>query len=138
MPMSREMGIGEVASRLNLSADTLRYYEKIGLLKAIPRQGGQRRYRQEHLNRLRFIRRAQSIDFSLEEIGQLLDLSEDPISSRSEVREMAQEKLNTIETRLITLQQLHQELTQMVECCQHGAPGPCPIIQQLEQNEPEK
>ena len=92
--------IGVLGNLTGLSADTLRYYEKIGLLQNISRNSGQRRYTQKHLEQLQFIRRAQSMDFSLAEIAQLLQLRIDPVSSRNEVRELAEEKLEAIDQRI--------------------------------------
>ncbi len=130
--MNFSLTIGKLAQQSGLSVDTLRYYERIGLLPGVERVNRQRRYSTDHLQRLHFIRRAQSMDFSLQEIGQLLQLRESPEESRSEVRELAKEKLSAITARLETLQKLHGELSQLVECCQSSGPGPCPIIKNLE------
>lgn len=130
---SRIYSIGTIGKETGLTADTLRYYEKIGLLNDIPRTGGQRRYSQQHLDQLRFIRRAQAMDFSLAEIAQLLDLRVDPVTSRKEVRELAEEKLAAITQRIKTLKKLQKELKGLVEDCHHGGPGACPIIKGLEQ-----
>ena len=124
--------IGAIGRLTGMSADTLRYYEKIGLISDIPRSGGQRRYRQQHLEQLRFIQRAQAMDFSLAEIAQLLKLRLDPVTSRAEVRELATEKLLAINERMRTLRKLQKELRTLVDACQHGAPGACPIIKGLE------
>ena len=124
--------IGAIGKQTGLSADTLRYYEKIGLISDIPRSGGQRRYRRQHLEQLLFIQRAQAMDFSLAEIAQLLKLRLDPVTSRSEVRELAEEKLLAINERMRTLRKLQKELKSLVDECQHGGPGACPIIKGLE------
>ena len=130
---SRIYTIGSLGKQTGISADTLRYYEKIGLLSDIPRTGGQRRYTQEHLGQLQFIRRAQTMDFSLAEISQLLKLRLDPVASRDGVRQLAAEKLDAINERLKTLRKLQKELKGLVDDCQHGEPGACPIIKGLEQ-----
>ena len=124
--------IGVLGNLTGLSADTLRYYEKIGLLQNISRNSGQRRYTQKHLEQLQFIRRAQSMDFSLAEIAQLLQLRIDPVSSRNEVRELAEEKLEAINQRIETLKKLQKELKGLVDDCHHGDPGACPVIIGLE------
>jgi DNA-binding transcriptional MerR regulator len=124
--------IGSLGKQTGLTADTLRYYEKIGLLSNINRTGGQRRYERHHLDQLQFIRRAQAMDFSLAEIAQLLRLRVDPVSSRTEVRQLAEEKLDAISQRISTLRKLQKELQGMINECQHGAPGACPIIKGLE------
>ena len=125
--------IGALATQTELSVDTLRYYEKIGLLQDIPRQNGQRRYTRHHLEQLLFIRRAQAMDFSLAEIDQLIRLRRDPVGSRDEVRELAEEKLEAINQRIEALTKLQQELGGLVQQCKHGGPGACPIIKGLEQ-----
>lgn len=124
--------IGALATETGLSVDTLRYYEKIGLLQDVPRHNGQRRYTQRHLEQLLFIRRAQAMDFSLAEIDQLLKLRMDPVDSRTEVRELAEEKLHAITERIEALTALQQELGELVNKCLHGGPGACPIIKGLE------
>ena len=118
-----------------MSADTLRYYEKIGLLDDIQRTGGQRRYSQRHLDQLQFIRRAQAMDFSLKEIAQLLKLRKDPVGSRTEVRALAEDKLDAINRRIKTLRSLKKELKGLIDECHGSGPGACPIIKGLEMKE---
>lgn len=129
---TKDYSIGALGRMTGFSADTLRYYEKIGLLQDIPRHSGQRRYAQKHLEQLQFIRSAQSMDFSLAEIAQLLQFRVDPISSRGEVRALAEDKLKAINRRIKTLQKLQKELKTLVDDCHHGEPGVCPIITGLE------
>jgi DNA-binding transcriptional MerR regulator len=125
------LSIGAVSAETGLTADTLRYYERIGLLPRVSRNaGGQRRYSDSDLGRLRFIRRAQSMDFSLEEIGGLLQLREQPGDIRSEVRSMTEHKLRAIESRIRELVQLRDELTGLVEQCR-ASEGCCPIIEHM-------
>ena len=130
---SRIYSIGSLGKQTGLTADTLRYYEKIGLLHDIPRTGGQRRYTQQHLDQLNFIRRAQAMDFSLAEIAQLLELRVDSVTSRTEVRQLAEEKLVAINERIKALKKLQKELKGLVDECHHSGPGACPIIKGLEQ-----
>ena len=125
------LSIGDVSEHTGLSADTLRYYERIGLLPSVQRNaGGQRRYSDNDLGRLRFIRRAQSMDFSLDEISGLLQLREQPGDVRSEVRGMTEQKLRAIETRIRELVQLRDELAGLVEQCR-ASEGCCPIIEHM-------
>ena len=124
--------IGEVAKRLNISADTLRYYEKIRLLPPISRSAsGLRIYCDKDLSRLKFIRRAQRMGFSLEEIGQLLSFREAPQQAKPEIRQLAGEKLTDIEEHLRELQSLRNELQLLVNLCAGSKDG-CPIIEGLE------
>jgi len=124
--------IGEVTKQLNISADTLRYYEKIKLLPRITRSAsGLRLYRNKDLSRLKFIRRAQRMGFSLEEIGQLLSFRESPQQAKPEIRQLASEKLVEIESHLKELEHLRNELKLLVNLCLGSKQG-CPIIEGLE------
>jgi len=115
-----------------LSADTLRYYERIGLLPGVARTAsGIRLYGERDLSRLRFIQRAQKMNFSLEEIGALLSLREDPQHARDTVRELTAHKLAEVEARLEELTLLRNELTLLLNLCRGSAEG-CPIIEGME------
>lgn len=125
---TRTWRISEIGELLGLSADTLRYYEKIGLLKQVARtSGGARVYTNKDLSRLRFIRRAQSMNFSLAEIANLLEMREDPQHARDEVRQMTRNKLVEVESQLKELKTLRNELKLLVDLCRGDADG-CPII----------
>ena len=132
---SKIYSIGAIGDQTGLTADTLRYYEKIGLLTDIQRTGGQRRYSQCHLDLLQFIRRAQAMDFSLSEIGELVNLRKDPVGSRAEVRALAEDKLAAITQRIRALRSLQKELKTLVDECHSSGPGACPIIKGLEHKE---
>lgn len=124
--------IGQVTEKLGISADTLRYYEKISILPPIARTpSGLRSYTNEDLSRLRFVRRAQRMGFSLEAIGQLLKFRENPQGAKPRIREMAQEKLVAIEDHLDELQTLRNELKLLINLCRGSADG-CPIIASLD------
>ncbi len=126
--------IGEVTQRLGISADTLRYYEKIGLLPAVHRTpSGIRHYEERDLSRLRFIQRAKAMNFSLEEIGQLLTMREDPQNARNEVRELTRSKLQQVEEQLGKLDTLRKELQLLINLCR-GADDGCPIIDDIDQS----
>ena len=124
--------IGDVTRRLGLSADTLRYYEKIGLLPAVHRTGsGIRQYEERDLSRLRFIQRAKAMNFSLEEIAQLLTMREEPQNARDEVRELTYVKLQQVEEQLQKLDTLRKELQLLVNLCR-GTKNGCPIIDDID------
>jgi MerR family transcriptional regulator, copper efflux regulator len=124
--------IGEVTRRLSISADTLRYYEKIHLLPSVARNAsGLRIYSDKDLSRIKFIKRAQRMSFSLEEIAQLLTFREAPQQAKPEIRQLAGEKLAVIESHLYELQTLRNELQLLVNLCA-GSEGGCPIIEGLE------
>ncbi len=124
--------IGEVGNQLGLSADTLRYYEKIGLLKNIARNpAGRRLYNDQDLSRLRFIQRAQKMNFSLAEIGQLLQMRTDPQHARDEVRLLTANKLETISEHIKDLTTLRDELQLLLNLCRGSKDG-CPIIEGID------
>lgn len=133
--MAKQYLIGEIGSLLGLSADTLRYYEKIGLLTDVQRTPANTRlYSDRDVSRLRFIQRAQKMSFSLAEIKDLLSMREAPQHSRQEVRELTHRKLQEIEAHLQDLTTLRNELTLLVNLCA-GSEGGCPIIEGIEQDE---
>ena len=125
--------IGDVTKLLGISADTLRYYEKIGLLPAINRtDSGIRVYLERDLSRLRFIRRAQKMQFSLKEIAELLKMREDPQHARDEIRLLTRSKLSEVEEHLDDLQFLRNELQLLLNLCTASEDG-CPIIESIDQ-----
>jgi DNA-binding transcriptional MerR regulator len=124
--------IGKVSERLGLTVDTLRYYEKIGLLPPVPRNvSGLRVYNDQDISRLQFIQRAQKMNFTLEEIGQLLKMREGPQKARPKVRELTRRKLEEIETYLADLKTLRDELRRVLSLCTSSADG-CPIIERID------
>lgn len=124
--------IGDVANKTGVSVDTLRYYEKIGLLTNIQRtDAGLRLYCNKDISRLNFIKRAQRMNFSLDEIKQLLAMREDPQRACTEVRQLTANKLHDIEAHLDELTTLRNELTLLLNLCQASDDG-CPIIEDFE------
>ncbi len=124
--------IGDVTRLTGLGADTLRYYEKIKLLPAVHRSAsGIRLYDQRDLSRLRFIQRAKSMNFSLEEIARLLEMREDPQHARDDVRELTHRKLKVVESHMQELDTLRKELTLLINLCR-GSDAGCPIIDDLD------
>ena len=124
--------IGQVTELLGLSADTLRYYEKIGLLKNISRTAsGIRQYSDKNISILKFIQRAQKMNFKLSEIADLLQMREDPQHAKEEVRQLTAAKLNEIEKQLGDLTTLRNELTLLMNLCRGSEDG-CPIIEGID------
>lgn len=124
--------IGEAAERLEIGIDTLRYYEKIRLVPRAARgKGGARVYTEPDLARLRFIRRAQGMGFSLDDIRLLLELRRAPRSARPKARALAARKLAEITERLKEIKQLEGELRLLLNLCDGSAAG-CPIIEGIE------
>jgi len=124
--------IGEITATTGLSADTLRYYEKIQLLPKIQRNAaGLRIYNDKDISRLRFIQRAQKMNFSLAEIKDLLKMRENPQKARKCVRTLTQQKLLEVKSHLKDLKTLHNELTLLVNLCGASEAG-CPIIESMD------
>lgn len=124
--------IGDIARLLGVSADTLRYYEKIGLLPRVGRSGaGLREYGERDVSRLRFIQRAQKMGFSLAEIAHLLAMRENPQQARDDVRTLTAAKLDEVEARLKELTLLRDELRLLLNLCR-GAKDGCPIIETID------
>ncbi len=132
---SRVYKIGDVAELLGLTADTLRYYEKCGVLPKIARTAsGIRQYEEADISRLRFIQRAQKMNFSLAEIRDLLSLREDPQHVRDDVRQLTEQKLQETQAHLAELSTLCNELQLLLDRCRCSKGG-CPIIERIDNDE---
>ena len=119
---------------LGLSIDTLRYYERIGLLPRIVRDsGGRRIYDDEDLARLRFIQRVKRMGFSLAEIAALLEFRSTPLAAKGEVRALTEHKLAEIESHLREVENLRDELRNLLARCQRET-GCCPIVERLDRD----
>lgn len=127
--------IGQVAERAGVNVQTLRYYERIGLLED-PRRSpsGYRLYRPETVRIIRFIKRAQDLGFSLEEIEHLLELRDDRISSCEEVQDLAEAKIRDVDRRIRDLSALRGALETLVRSCVRGDERrECPILEAIEE-----
>ena len=125
------MGIGALAKRAGVGIDTVRYYERNGLLAPKTRlASGYRRYSEVEVARLRFIRRAQALGFTLKEVRELLALSKSRDIAR--VKRRAQEKLADVEQRIAALERVRTGLASLIsECPGHGRAADCPILKTL-------
>ena len=125
------MGIGAVAKRAGVSIDTVRYYEKNGLLAPQARlASGYRRYGGLELSRLRFIRRAQELGFTLKEVRELLGLSKQRDVAR--IKRAAEKRLADVEQRIAALERVRSGLTDLIDACPgHGRAEHCPILKAL-------
>ncbi|MGB1560925.1 MAG: MerR family transcriptional regulator [Sinimarinibacterium flocculans] len=124
--------ISQLAEQAGVGIDTVRYYERSGLLPEPPRRpSGYRDYPPQSLQRLRFIRRAKALGFSLEQIAGLLELS-DQRGDVEAVKRLAQQRLGEVEAKLLELQRIRDGLRGLVKACPgHGATEQCPILQAL-------
>ena len=125
------IGIGTLAKRAGVSIDTVRYYEKSGLLAPQARlASGYRRYGDTQVARLRFIRRAEELGFSLKDIRELLGLSGQRDVAR--VKRSAERKLTEVNKRIAALQRVQLGLSQLIaQCPGHGRADACPILKAL-------
>jgi MerR family mercuric resistance operon transcriptional regulator len=120
--------IGGLARAAGVGVETVRYYQRRGLLPEPVRPPGEiRRYGDQDLKRLRFVRRAQSAGFTLEEIGELLAL--DRTDDRARVRELAADRLTALDARSAELERSRAALERLRSTCASGKKGPCPIIE---------
>ena len=124
MHSSARITIGKLAAAAGVNVETVRYYERRGLIDQPASSGGYRRYGAEHIERLAFIRRAQSMGFSLDEITELVQLND--MTDHRQARQLAEAKLATISERIAHLQQMQHALQHLVKTCKPGKP--CPII----------
>lgn len=121
------MTIGRLASAASVGIETIRYYQRRGLIEMPPATGGYRNYGEAHAERLLFIRRAQSVGFTLEEIAELLRLND--TRDHRLARRLAEEKIADIGTRIAHLEAMVAALRHLVDTCHHGGEDmPCPII----------
>lgn len=126
--------IGELAKRTEVGIETVRFYERQGLLE-IPerRASGYRQSSDETVQVLRFIRRAKELGFTLKEIMRLLDLRSDESSPRSEVRQQAKKKIEEIDSKIADLQRMREGLQSLVgKCHGNGSVVGCPIMEALQ------
>ena len=130
------MKIGELAHRTGVPIDTVRYYERQGLLPQPERQpSGYRSYRTDDVIRLRFVRRAKALGFTLEEVRELLALSGRREDDMGSLKATAEHKLADIEAKLSELTRIRDGLRTLIEACPgHGALGTCPILHALDED----
>ena len=126
---------GEVAEKAEVNPETLRYYERENLIPKPPRSdGGFRLYDESYVDRLRFIRRAKDLGFTLAEIRELLDLRVDDGATCRDVRVQAEEKIGEVEAKIEDLRRIRDALTTLADACreQDGPTSECPILDVLE------
>ena len=130
--------IGQVAKRAGVGVETIRFYERDGLI-AEPARRPASRYRQyppQAVRRVRFIRHAKDLGFTLKEIQELLELRVNPGSTCADVRKRAQEKIADIEERVVSLQRMKTALERLARKCRgQGPTTECPILEELDRGE---
>ncbi len=122
--------IGQLARSAGVNVETVRYYQRVGLIREPARpQGGFRRYPQEAVGRIRFIKRAQRLGFRLQDIAELMELGE---AHCADVREKAQAKRTQIDAQIRDLAAMREALDRLIERCRAGhSDARCPIIESL-------
>ena len=130
--MTEQYSIGAMARTGNCKVQTIRYYEQIGLLpKPRRNSGNQRVYSRQHYDRLRFIRHSRALGFSLDQIRQILALSDEPAHSCEEVDGIAREHLRDVESKIERLQSLRKELKRMISECAGNQVADCRVVKVL-------
>lgn len=124
----------EVAERADVNVQTVRYYERRGLIPEPPRtSAGYRQYRTDHVARIRFIKRAQELGFTLDEAHSLLELRATSTADSSDVRRVAKDKIEEVRTRIRDLMRIEEKLEELVAACDGEQPTEeCPILHALE------
>ena len=133
----RRLTVGQLAREAGINSESVRFYESQGLLPEPPRSaGGYRVYSQDSLLRIRFIKRAQDLGFSLKEIRELLSLSEDTASDCAEVRALAQTKVEEIAQKIQALQSMKRALSELASSCPgSGSVASCSILESIGSHE---
>src|SRR5258706_1483124 len=129
--------IGQVARQAGVGVETVRFYEREGLLEEPPRRAsGYRQYSEQVVKRIHFIKRAQKLGFSLKEITELLTLRVDGQTSCEEVKQRTEAKIAEVEQKFSELQRIRQALLQVATLCTgQGPASACPMLDALEQQE---
>jgi MerR family transcriptional regulator, mercuric resistance operon regulatory protein len=126
----QSLTIGKLAAAGGVGVETIRFYQRKGLLEQPTRESGIRRYGSEDVRRLRFIRQAQAAGFTLEEIRELLEL--DASEDRARARELAKSRIAALETKISELETARNALLHLERECSRAERGPCPILASFE------
>ncbi|MBY0318672.1 MAG: helix-turn-helix domain-containing protein [Reyranella sp.] len=133
-PAEECFSIGALSVRCGVNIETIRYYERTGLLPKPERTaGGYRLYRSSDSDRLCFIRRARNLGFSLDEVRRLLDLADQKSRSCRRVHDIATHHLDEVRAKIADLQRMEGVLASMVKACARGTMPACPLLETLAQ-----
>lgn len=127
---SRPLTIGKLAAGGGVGVETIRFYQRKGLLDQPTRESGIRRYGRDDLRRLRFIRQAQRAGFTLEQIKELIGL--DSGQDRQRARSLALARIEDLDAHIAELKQARDALQRLSKECAEGTTGPCPILSSFE------
>ena len=123
--------IGKLAAAGGVGVETIRYYQRRGLIGTPARSGGIRRYDDNDLRRLKFIRAAQAAGFTLDEISELLVLEES--DDRARVRTLARQRIAALDEKIAQMAEARAALARLADQCAASDKGPCPILAAFEQ-----
>lgn len=127
------MRIGQAAGSAGVNTQTLRYYERRGLLKRVPRRSsGYRTFTDEDIRVVRFVKRAQELGLSLDDASQLLALRHTQPEDRHAVRQVAQARVDDLDRRIRDLRRMRKALAALVTSCHTSRDPKCPILESLE------
>lgn len=131
------LSIGQVAKQTNVTVETVRFYEKQGLIAAPQRSNsGYRQYPPETVKRVRFIQHAKEVGFTLKDIGELLALRREPGTSCADIKLRATQKIEAVDQKIRDLQRIRDSLARMImKCSGRGGLSECPILEELEMEE---
>jgi len=135
--MTEFLSIGQLAARADVGVETVRFYERQGLLEEPERKAsGYRQFDEQAVNRIRFIRRAKELGFTLKEIKELLDLKLDPSTNCAEVKGRAEDKIADIEAKIDSLKRMKRALVKLTKACSgRGGTSECPMLDALDRND---
>lgn len=126
------MRIGDLARAAGTNSETIRYYERIGVIRRAARtDGNYRDYGAQDVERLAFIRHARGLGFELGDVRSLLDLAEQPEGDCAEVDAIASRHLDAVEEKIVRLERLRDELKRMISQCRGGKVASCQILETL-------
>lgn len=131
------MPIGQLSRRTGVNIETIRYFEKVGLIDAPPRtEGGHRVYDDQHVRALGFIRRARELGFTPDEVRAILNLGGPGKAGCDEVRKIASHHLEQVRAKMVDLAQLERLLASTIDHCSGGAAPDCAVIDMIEHASP--
>jgi MerR family transcriptional regulator, mercuric resistance operon regulatory protein len=131
MPAMNPLPIGELSRRTGCNIETIRYYERIGLLPKAARRGRYRSYEPGDVARLGFVRRSRELGFTIEEVRALLGLAAGGHASCAEARDLAAAHLTDVRARVADLRRMERVLATAVQACDAGDSAGCPLIDTL-------
>jgi MerR family mercuric resistance operon transcriptional regulator len=127
------MRIGTAAERAGVNVQTLRYYERRGLLPRVPRRtSGYREFPDDAVRVVRFVKRAQDLGFTLDEVEELLRLRNEKRRDRGRIRAVAEKRVRHVERKIAELEAMKMALLHLIHCCRQGLTLDCPIIEALD------